>query len=1165
MPSIPIPPTPNPKAGDYVEVSIDTTNGGMVKFKGTMLDETNIWLDGDFKVGNDASRQPSYTEKDLVRRAGFNACYSRLWTRDNRTTITSIGKLAKPDDKFLDDLAAFGTTRGSSSIPMSKNELLYIDAGDVVQVRIHHDGYDFFPPAITTFVGTCINKSDILVQRSFLTDIGKTVGVSPPHAHLQDILIRNGIDISTYATITIQNDDIQGRFVQAPDLIAGDTIVATVKRGISTARLEAKAIITDSDGTFIPTLAFKRTTPIGNAFGVSAEYGSDAHKKMTALGLNPNDYYVVVPDKITDILLLRQDQLTTAKPTKEAIDWKDVKIGDTITVFDGTSEFKDAKVIDTDANQLGIIFKGDRGASIRSESYNQIHNEVVAYGLNPENYHYIRVMADRSTITSHEKVKTIPQPTKWANTDIAVLDINGRIQKVFITGYDHETKTIRFINERSATSDRGITSHSPSEMEQGIADALVKSKQIKNPSYGSVAEDKVRILKFDQRDSCAGIIKDGKPCDVKSLTRGDKVSIMRDLSYREGIFIGIENNTGYIVFADDHITPVNSTTVLSHISSKMKALSLDPNTYTKFLSINSSDTLLKTEPTKYSIAKDNLVNPMTVKVGDQITFKYGSETRKAVVLHIGTVPDYSNTLHVAYEDSERRQPWDRDNLMRRKAVHLGLDTSKYSYTSVSLHSTEITQLTTAPTINHADINIGDAIRYVWDGKYIDGIVYNKRPYGDGNMVVIEYAHDDKSVGIPILDATNPQYDHINLSQLPLYNTGILQADGQGLNDNIIGHTPKNKLPFNHFGVKENNMIDQAKLAVGDRVEIEIVKNGKITVRKATVVAKAKNEAIYYHDTSMEAGVILDEPFEDAESSSFEAPTHWHDNMRKIDLPAKSTDKVAWRLYKSGRNTTKITKRLGAYEPPVGANIWQLVHGDRVEIACTRYLGTIKGTIVRESAWAWIILDEGSSIDTEYYLPAQTVIQKAAELGLTATNLNSMPWSMANRISLLGERVSPIPQIASTQAEEKAQEEPVKSGFKDELVDAGWRIVASQTARGARTALVAFLRTQITDDSQFQAINEFLETEFGQALISGLIGYGLTSYVEDERLQRLAKEYRLHALATIGNEILDLMIQNCLPFILDAFSGLPPVRVETASGISESEISAAQLDEATSGG
>jgi hypothetical protein len=123
-------------------------------------------------------------------------------------------------------------------------------------------------------------------------------------------------------------------------------------------------------------------------------------------------------------------------------------------------------------------------------------------------------------------------------------------------------------------------------------------------------------------------------------------------------------------------------------------------------------------------------------------------------------------------------------------------------------------------------------------------------------------------------------------------------------------------------------------------------------------------------------------------------------------------------------------------------------------------------------------------------------------------------------------------------------------FKEETVDAGYRVAATQMSKGVKAGLVLALEKKGMDNGKIVAVKDLLESEVGTALIQVLLGYALP-YVpgvkNDPRGERLSKEFRVGGTAVAGNVVIGTAMEYLLPAIQEAMKSLPdmPSLTETA--------------------
>lgn len=148
-------------------------------------------------------------------------------------------------------------------------------------------------------------------------------------------------------------------------------------------------------------------------------------------------------------------------------------------------------------------------------------------------------------------------------------------------------------------------------------------------------------------------------------------------------------------------------------------------------------------------------------------------------------------------------------------------------------------------------------------------------------------------------------------------------------------------------------------------------------------------------------------------------------------------------------------------------------------------------------------------------------------------------------------VKTILQARKNRAENPAKKEEAKmssSGAKSfmEMIkndggNAAYRVAARQINNGIRTALCELVKSKGGTNSNVEAMALFLETELGAALLGTIAGHGL-SYIpgikDDPRVIRLAKEFRISSMTTVGNELFEAALGQLLPVVKNALEALP---------------------------
>lgn len=114
-------------------------------------------------------------------------------------------------------------------------------------------------------------------------------------------------------------------------------------------------------------------------------------------------------------------------------------------------------------------------------------------------------------------------------------------------------------------------------------------------------------------------------------------------------------------------------------------------------------------------------------------------------------------------------------------------------------------------------------------------------------------------------------------------------------------------------------------------------------------------------------------------------------------------------------------------------------------------------------------------------------------------------------------------------------------MKANAISAGYRVAGTQLTTLVKNSILTVMKNKGADGGALQGMSAFLDTEFGAALISFVIGAGL-NYVphvsEDGRVQRLAEEMRVGGMAVAGNAIIGEAMNHVLPAVSQILANLP---------------------------
>ena len=115
--------------------------------------------------------------------------------------------------------------------------------------------------------------------------------------------------------------------------------------------------------------------------------------------------------------------------------------------------------------------------------------------------------------------------------------------------------------------------------------------------------------------------------------------------------------------------------------------------------------------------------------------------------------------------------------------------------------------------------------------------------------------------------------------------------------------------------------------------------------------------------------------------------------------------------------------------------------------------------------------------------------------------------------------------------------------KADAENAAYRVAATQITNGTKGAILAIMEKQGQGSERIKTVSEMLDTEVGSAVVSLIVGMGLTyapKISEDARVKRLAGEFRVNGLAVAGNAVMETAMEYFLPVIMNALQALPAV-------------------------
>lgn len=145
---------------------------------------------------------------------------------------------------------------------------------------------------------------------------------------------------------------------------------------------------------------------------------------------------------------------------------------------------------------------------------------------------------------------------------------------------------------------------------------------------------------------------------------------------------------------------------------------------------------------------------------------------------------------------------------------------------------------------------------------------------------------------------------------------------------------------------------------------------------------------------------------------------------------------------------------------------------------------------------------------------------------------------------------------------KSAVEGVVDTLKSDGKKAAWRTFAKQIPKAARAGLLAFMKAKGAKKAWIKTASEMMDTEMGRAVISLMLGwaiYAIPALRKDPRAAALAEEWRVEAMSTVGDELIqEAMIHFGPVMSLMSDIPMPPTKLRVA-GDEEVKAEAAEAD------
>lgn len=138
-------------------------------------------------------------------------------------------------------------------------------------------------------------------------------------------------------------------------------------------------------------------------------------------------------------------------------------------------------------------------------------------------------------------------------------------------------------------------------------------------------------------------------------------------------------------------------------------------------------------------------------------------------------------------------------------------------------------------------------------------------------------------------------------------------------------------------------------------------------------------------------------------------------------------------------------------------------------------------------------------------------------------------------------------------------------LKSDATNAGYRIASNQATSLIKNTLIALAKSKGQDANSITILSAFLDSEYGKAMISLIVGYGLLhapSIKDDSRIQKLSEEFRVEGMATIGNEVISNIFELIAPVVANTVSNIPEEKIRVQSSEEEELLEQEEINNLT---
>lgn len=141
------------------------------------------------------------------------------------------------------------------------------------------------------------------------------------------------------------------------------------------------------------------------------------------------------------------------------------------------------------------------------------------------------------------------------------------------------------------------------------------------------------------------------------------------------------------------------------------------------------------------------------------------------------------------------------------------------------------------------------------------------------------------------------------------------------------------------------------------------------------------------------------------------------------------------------------------------------------------------------------------------------------------------------------------------------QKPFMELVKEDASQAAYRVAAAKMTKLVKQGIIETMKKEKKKKSQISAIQDLLDSEMGESLISFILGVALEHFPmlkEDPRAQRMAKEFRTASLATAGNVLMDKVMEQLVPALKVTWENLPMIQEAAQTEVMESKASVAPV-------